>query len=235
MTLVGRKGSEEFPRQHTLRPSSQTNHRTTRPQLSKSLHRPMRPTTSSSPSPTAAVTADRHSRSGPIRIVPFDGAEESESSYPAFSRPTLTRKPSIRVRRHDPDELCDEEETRAVSAALREGSYVPGPLVAPIPATPEGRDQHISHPPSSGETSRNRRLSSSSSSPLPPPPRREMSLRADRPTPRKRSKLATLCRPRLLGWRVPLPLLLRQRGQSPSPGVMKASRWEGRFDSVHAS
>jgi hypothetical protein len=206
----------------------------------------MKPTTSSSPSPTAAVAADRHSRSGSIRITPFDGAEESESSFPAFSRPPLTRKPSIRVRRHLPDEHCEEEKTRPVSAPLRIGSHVPVPPVAPIPTAPEGRDQpirgqHIEHPPSSDETSRNHCLLSSPSlsSPLPPspplPPQREMALRAERPTPRKRSKLATLCRPRLLGWRVPLPLLLRQRGQATSLGVIKPSRWEGRCDNVHGS
>jgi hypothetical protein len=221
--------------------SSQTNQRTTKRTTppSKSLPLPMKPATASSP-PTAA---------GSIQITPFDGAEESESSYPAFSRPTLTRKPSIRVRRHQPDEHCEEEKTRPVSAALREGSYVPVPPVSPIPTAPEGRAQpcrcrrqHIAHPSSySDETSRNYCLLSPSAATTTTKTTttttREVSVRKDRPTYRKRSKLATLCRPRLLGWRVPLPLLRQQRGHShsTSPGVIKPSRWEGRCDNVHGS
>lgn len=123
----------------------------------------------------------------------------SESSFPAFSRPPLTRKPSIRVRRHKPGALGEESHP---DATLPEGSVPGPPTVAPTPS-PEGgnlpyRCQRITlHP---------RGTSQSQCSPT--PPRREMAVRTDRSTKnRQRSKLTTLCRPSLVEW-----WLLMQRG-----------------------
>jgi hypothetical protein len=149
----------------------------------------MKPTRTSSQPTTApkerGVRSNRwlDSQSGFVRIAAarLDPPRASESSVASFTRPPLTRKPSIRVRRQEPwgEEEKEEEQRRSSDDVCRRAPSACG----------------------SGHRRTTRR---------PEPPRREMAIRKDRSTAaagrHSSSKLVTLCRPSLLGWRM---LLLR--------------------------
>jgi hypothetical protein len=120
------------------------------------------------------------SQSGFVRIAAarLDPPRAIESSVASFTRPPLTRKPSIRVRQQEPWGKEEEEEEQRRSS-------VDGCLRVPN-ACGAGRPRTIRRP---------------------EPPRREMAIRKDRSSAATRyssSKLVTLCRPSLLGWRMML-------------------------------
>jgi hypothetical protein len=146
--------------------------------------------------------------------------DESSSSIPAFTRPALTRKPSIRVKRGNVAGAPWEEE---------EG---------PRPDSPPQEDpgERRRHQPRRRQQISPGRVRPRCSPPL-PPPRREMAIRVDRPvaapttkmmttktTSRKRSQLTTLCRPSLPLWKV---LLLRGL---PSKSARAQERVTGRHE-----
>jgi hypothetical protein len=144
--------------------------------------------------------------------------DESSSSIPAFTRPALTRKPSIRVKRG------------SVAGAPWEEEEGPRPD-SPLQEDPGARRRNQ---PRCRQQISPGRVRPRSSPPL-LPPRKEMAIRVDRPMTapttkltttktRKRSQLTTLRRSSLPWWKV---LLLRGL---PSKRARAQERFTGRHE-----
>jgi hypothetical protein len=167
----------------------------------------MKPRVRSSWSAAAAVDdgrCGRNCRTRSIRSLDYHSAFDRRGpieccTVPTFTRPTLTRKPSIRVARQGRWGEKEEEHSRSDTPR---GDAAPRPPAAPITSSKALLQKQ--HPCfrvcGTRESSRTQR---------PQPPRREMAIRKDRTSAAGRpgSKIVALCRPpSLLAWRM---LLLR--------------------------